>query len=364
MLSEISLCKTCIDKSICKYYIDSINCLDILMSIDKCDSYNTKSILTETSSTINTNKTYTDYADYNNVTNITDIKTKKVAKRKWTIEEEEMLKELWGKVVPKSIAKRLNRTETSIIIRAKRLNLGPFCQEYLTFNNIADLLGLDPHCISDTWKSKGLKYKKYKNKYLVKVENLLKFMKENQDLWDSRKLEPLIFGKEPKWLKEKRELDKTKPKNKFVKWTPTQDNMLITYLRKYNYEEIGKMLGRSTNSVERRVARLKEKGRLLKNIMVPWTQKEDEYLIEMDKIGVEDKDIAYNLGRDVLHVRDHRRNLKKKGKYPFENKRSLIVDTENKKMLELLKEKDIDEVATILKRHPYTIKRRLKDLGL
>lgn len=77
MLSERSLCKTCINKSICKYYIDSINCLDILMSIDKCDSYNTKSILTETSSTINTNKTYTDYADYNNVTNITDIKTKK-----------------------------------------------------------------------------------------------------------------------------------------------------------------------------------------------------------------------------------------------------------------------------------------------
>lgn len=285
-------------------------------------------------------------------------------RKNWTKEEEEILKELWGDKTPSSIAKKLKRTETAIVIRAKKLKLGPYYQEYLTFSNIADLLGLDPHCISRIWKSKGLKYKKYKNKYLVKVENLLKFMKENQELWDSRKLEPLILGKEPKWLKEKREFDKTQPKNKFVKWTPTQDNMLITYLRKYNYEEIGELLGRSRRSIERRVARLKEKGKLPKNIMVPWTKKEDEYLIEMDKIGIKDKEIAYNLGRDVLHVRDHRRNLKNRGKYPFKNKQCLIIDTENKKMLELLKEKDINEVATILKRDPSTIRRRLNKLNV
>ena len=284
-------------------------------------------------------------------------------RKNWTKKEEEILKELWGEKPPSSIAKKLKRTETAIVVRAKKLKLGPYCQEYLTFSNIADLVGLDSHCISETWKNKGLKYKKYKNKYLVKLENLLKFMKENQDLWDSRKLEPLILGKEPKWLKEKRELDKKQPKNKFAKWTPAQDNMLITYLRKYNYEEIGKMLGRSTNSVERRVSRLKEKGKL-KNIMVPWTKKEDEYLIEMDKIGIKDKEIAYNLGRDVLHVRDHRRNLKNRGKYPFKNKQCLIIDTENKKMLELLKEKDINEVATILKRDPSTIRRRLNKLNV
>ena len=212
-------------------------------------------------------------------------------RKNWTKEEEKILKELWGDKTPSSIAKKLKRTETAIVIRAKKLKLGPYCQEYLTFNNIADLVGMDSHCISETWKNKGLKYKKYKNKYLVKVENLLKFMKENQDLWDSRKLEPFIFGKEPKWLKEKRKFDKTQPKNKFVKWTPTQDNMLITYLKKYNYEEIGELLGRSKNSIERRVARLKEKGKLPKNIMVPWTEKEDKYLIEMDKIGAEDKEI-------------------------------------------------------------------------
>ena len=33
-------------------------------------------------------------------------------------------------------------------------------------------------------------------------------------------------------------------------------------------------------------------------------------------------------------------------------------------MLELLKEKDITEVAAILKRHPSTLKRRLKDLDM
>lgn len=285
-------------------------------------------------------------------------------RKNWTKKEEEILKELWGEKTPSSIAKKLKRTETAIVVRAKKLKLGPYCQEYLAFNNIADLVGLDSHCISETWKNKGLKYKKYKNKYLVKLENLLKFMKENQDLWDSRKLEPLILGKEPKWLKEKRELDKKQPKNKFARWTPAQDNMLITYLRKYNYEEIGKMLGRSTNSVERRVSRLKEKGKLPKNIMVPWTKKEDEYLIEMDKIGIMDKEIAYNLGREVSHIRDHRRNLKNRGKYPFKNKQRLIIDTENKKMLELLKEKDINEVATILKRDPSTIRRRLNKLNV
>lgn len=285
-------------------------------------------------------------------------------RKNWTKEEEEILKELWGDKTPSSIAKKLKRTETAIVIRAKRLKLGPYCQEYLTFNNIADLVGMDPHCISETWKNKGLKYKKYKNKYLVKVENLLKFMKENQDLWDSRKLEPLIFGKEPKWLKEKRKFDKTQPKNKFVKWTPTQDNMLITYLRKYNYEEIGELLGRSRSSIERRVARLKEKGKLPKNIMVPWTEKEDKYLIEMDKMGVKDTEIAYNLGRDVLHVRDHRRNLKNAGKYPFKNKYCSTIETENEKMLELLEEKNIKEVAALLKRDPATIRRRLNKLNV
>ena len=62
--------------------------------------------------------------------------------RTWSSEELSYLEEHWGIVSIVSIAKKLNRTENAIIVKAQRLGLGPALQsgDYITFNQLVQTL--------------------------------------------------------------------------------------------------------------------------------------------------------------------------------------------------------------------------------
>lgn len=137
-------------------------------------------------------------------------------KRFWTKEEETLLSDLWGTESFEIIAKKLNRTVSSIKNKAFLLGLGSAVENNyngLTIKDISDLLGININTVSVGWIGLGLKYKvqkisKSKSYRYVEIKDLYEFLEENQNIWDSRNLEKNILGKEPEWLKEKRKLDR------------------------------------------------------------------------------------------------------------------------------------------------------------
>ena len=136
-------------------------------------------------------------------------------KRFWTKEEETLLSDLWGEESFEIIAKRLNRTVSSIKNKAFLLGLGSAMENNyngLTIKDISDMLGVNINTVSVGWIGLGLKYKiqkisKSKSYRYVKIKDLYEFLEANQNIWDSRNLEKNILGNEPEWLKEKRKLD-------------------------------------------------------------------------------------------------------------------------------------------------------------
>ncbi len=137
-------------------------------------------------------------------------------KRFWTKEEETLLSDLWGTESFETIAKKLNRTVSSIKNKAFNLGLGSVIENNyngLTIKDISDLLGININTVSVGWIGLGLKYKvqrvsKTKSYRYVEIKDLYEFLKANQNIWDSRNLEKNILGVEPDWLKEKRKIDK------------------------------------------------------------------------------------------------------------------------------------------------------------
>lgn len=185
--------------------------------------------------------------------------------RKWTSEEIEYLHESWGlKPVP-SIAKYLNRTEIAVTTKAKRIGLGAAstADEFITARQASNLLGVDVHAVTDYWIPKcGLKARKRvvrisRKMTMIKFSDLVEWLKNNQDKWDSRRVELYALGMEEDWLKEKRKADMKLPIRRNYKWTK-QEDMIAIHMHKagYTYKQIGDRLGRSKVAVKKRLSRL------------------------------------------------------------------------------------------------------------
>ncbi|MBE6160458.1 MAG: hypothetical protein E7157_05390 [Lactobacillales bacterium] len=133
----------------------------------------------------------------------------------WTEEEEELLSDLWGNKSIEYIAKKLNRSTSAIMNRVSKLGLGSHTEnnyDGIKIQEIADIFNVDRNTILVNWVALGLKIKvknisKNRSYATVTIENLFKFLEQNQNIWDSRNLEENLFGIEPEWLKEKRKSD-------------------------------------------------------------------------------------------------------------------------------------------------------------
>lgn len=207
------------------------------------------------------------------------------SRRKWTKEEENLLKELWGSKSIEYIAKKLKRTVFSLKVKAVKMRIGPMISnnlEILTVNDISELLNVSRDRITITWVKLGLNLKKLKltkNRlyYTITIENLMKFLKDNQDEWDSRNLEVNILGPEPKWLLEKRKHDRNENPLPYRNWTDFDKKRAEGMLKLgKTYEEIAKELNRSEHAVATVLRNLGHTYELPQY----WTEEEINYLKE------------------------------------------------------------------------------------
>lgn len=183
----------------------------------------------------------------------------------WTDEEIETLKDLWGEKTPDAIARVLGRSTGGIIGKAKLLHLGSYLEasEYLGMHQVTEILGVDSHVPTRTWIPKyNMPFVKRRIRgnlrfRVIRLEDLMKWLRDNPEAWDSRKVKPYALGTEPPWLKEKRAADNARiEKPTGTKYTEREDT-IIRWRRGSGktYKEIGQEIGRSADSVQARADR-------------------------------------------------------------------------------------------------------------
>lgn len=218
--------------------------------------------------------------------------------RNWTQAEKDYLEEMWGILSIPTLAKNLGRSEGAISNMRERLNLGAWLDsgEYVTVNQV--LLALTGNCVqgyhSISWiKNRGfpVKYKR-RNKQRFKVvylDDFWKWAEENKQFLDFSRFEEHSLGKEPAWVMQKRREDcERAQKIKVTPWTPLEDEMLRSLLKKHKYTcpELSEKLRRTEGAIVRRISELKLKERPVraeKNNL--WTQEQIDTLGRLIKAG-------------------------------------------------------------------------------
>jgi biotin operon repressor len=151
---------------------------------------------------------------------------------RWTIEECNFLKDNIGTYSMAYIGKALGRTETAVLVKAKRLNLGSYKSnsDKITVADVCKILDIDRKGVYRMIRLGKIKYqrKRIRNKsfqYFFDYEYIVKFAEQYQ-------------------------------KQNFRKWTPYEVSRLkFLVLIGYTYKQIGKELGRSEAAIEHKLNR-------------------------------------------------------------------------------------------------------------
>ena len=178
-------------------------------------------------------------------------------RRKWTLEEEAMLSDLWGTKSIESISRKMHRSVFSLKVKAVRMGLGPMIRnnyDLITISDMVDLLNVSRDRIVNTWVKLGLKLKKVhltKNRsyYAITWHDLMNFLEANQSEWDSRKVEKNMLGVEPEWLQEKRKRDVLENPLWYRRWTAEEIQKAERLFQNgKSYQEIADIIQRSVKT--------------------------------------------------------------------------------------------------------------------
>ncbi len=237
----------------------------------------------------------------------------------WTTAEEELLSELWGTVSIPAIAARLGRSEEGIIIRARRLDLGPFLMagDYVSLNQLMIALGhdnVDTYHLTSWIKNRNMPvHKKKRHKCSIRVVYLDEFWKwaeKNRNFIDFSKMEPLALGEEPDWVAEQRHKDyESFALQRKDPWTKAEDEHLIYLLKKqkYGYRELSQILKRSGGAIQRRCTDLGIKYRPVKadnhGASAAWTEEHFKMLASGIKSGDNYIQLERKLGKSEKAIR-------------------------------------------------------------
>lgn len=177
--------------------------------------------------------------------------------RPWTDEETDYLKRWWGIEDVTTIGIHLRRSKEGLRVRAKKLGI---CSKkvYYTARECSQMLGISDNTFLTYINKKYVNSRKAKTEQLIhqiKHDELIDFMKNHQDKWDSRKMKdsPFIIDK-PDWFIEKVKIDKLNLENYLdtqKKWTDEDYKYLLEAKEKgVTFEEIAKKLNRKVSAVK------------------------------------------------------------------------------------------------------------------
>lgn len=186
-------------------------------------------------------------------------------KREWTIDEIKYLKEHIGVHKICTIAQKLGRSYTSVIVKMKRLGLSNTKLQtgFLTIGELAEVLKVERNTVKWWITKHGLPYKKRVTRksrsfYFIDTFDFWEWAEKHKEKVQFSKMESLVLLPEPHWVNEERRMEKQiKKKKNYKYWTTKEDQRLLELRKKgLKYAEIGQKMNRSSLSVERRFKRL------------------------------------------------------------------------------------------------------------
>lgn len=239
---------------------------------------------------------------------------------RWKPEDEQYLQENWGKYSVPAIAKHLNRSITSVKIRAQRLGLGAFRMggDYITLNQlhmaVTGSVGGGGYILKSWIENRGLPVhtkKVVEHRFrVVYLDEFWEWAEKNRSFIDFSKMEPLALGEEPAWVADQRKKDfQGYAIQRKDPWTSEEDSRLIMLLRehKYGYAELSDMLRRSSCAIQRRCQDLGIKERPVKadnhSNTSKWTDSDFEILADGIRNGECYAQIGKKLGRSDKAIR-------------------------------------------------------------
>lgn len=184
--------------------------------------------------------------------------------RRWTPEEEDILRTNWGTMTVQGLCKKLDRSKNAIMVRVQKLRLPRYYDsgDYVTLNQIYKALrgrNVSSYQKKSWEQDRGLPvHNKRRGNYTCRVVYLDEFWEwaeRNRSFLDFSKMEPLTLGLEPDWVQEQRSKDYAAfSQQRKEPWTVAEDNRLIALLKqhKYGYAELSDMLKRSSGAIQRR----------------------------------------------------------------------------------------------------------------
>ena len=226
--------------------------------------------------------------------------------RIWTEEEELYLQDHWGSKSASLIAKHLNRPYEGVRRKATELGLLNPTLHYdgITVRQLGLALGVSGTTTNNWIRNHGFpaKNKVFSKKQKIAVvsfEDFWDWANEHKHLINFAKMEPLILGKEPDWVKERRMIDKRKFKERRP-WTDKEINLLISMVKsyKYTYPEIASRLKRPESSIKKKLLDLNVKARALPlDKHIKYTDEEIDITLKMLKKGYSFNAIADELNK-------------------------------------------------------------------
>lgn len=189
----------------------------------------------------------------------------------WSEKEVEILKENAGVQTIQGIARRLKRSPHAVRSKLNRLGHTSIRElnGSMSLTRLAEILDVS-RCVIKRWiDDYGLPahqrnyyyYSCKKVHYSIYPDEFWKWAENHRELINFRKIAPYSLLPEPEWLEEERRKNKMIPIKDQKNWTKDDDEKLLTlFYSGLKYKEIGLELGRSTRSVQSRMARIRKLG--------------------------------------------------------------------------------------------------------
>lgn len=182
-------------------------------------------------------------------------------RKSWTDEEKDYLKEVVGQVKISTIAKKLQRTENSVLQMLKRLGLAntKASTGLLTTYQLSRLLQIDAKTVRYWIENHDLKCTKkttrnVKKYYLINPDDFWDWAAKNKDRIDFSKIKYQSIPPEPDWCKTERMKGS---KSKYKNWSTSEEHLVKQLITSgESFIAVANRLNRSAISVERKYKRL------------------------------------------------------------------------------------------------------------
>lgn len=294
-------------------------------------------------------------------------------RKKWTQEELDFLEEKWGVLSKNLIAKKLNRSLNSVIVKAVRLGLGRYinARDEITLNLLINTLGYKNSYswVSKKFENHNIPIKKMKiidkSVKMVNINEFWKWAEKNKKILNFADFEEGALGKEPLWVKEKRNIDKNSLNkiNRNRLWTKYEEQLLISKVKsmRYTYEELSKEFNRTEGAIKSRLNKLQTPYRPLeRDRHIIWTEEENNTLLQMYKEGYGANQIARKINKSEFSVKERVGILESRKNIVFKNQK--WSKEEEKYLMKYFNLKTLTELSEELQRSKYAVSKKASRL--